>query len=373
MSVIVTMNAIKKKIINLIIMLGLFTKKETLDYNKLTIEELTKFNNDANYRKKNYSNYSYDLHDANAELKRRVDSILKAEAAQLAKQAETKINAIDERDSRTIVKSDGKLKYKSGNTTRVDNVNGTLITAEDEMSQIIKNIHRDFNTSFERKIPEKVKESVTEIEDEGLFHNLNTMIPNSKSLIDYNKIKDEKYRIEKANIKREERLRVVEFFNEKYPGYKFITHDDAIKLCEKYGLVLGNSTDFKAEIPRENAIQFSQFIEKYKHPEALEIKYISEMTGREIPKATTYSSKEEYANSRTVHSGSFYEHVECKIAATYEDFNIKRPHRVQNHQIIYEDPLVLWPVVYLRELYYVIVTAWGDEAADPLVLNQIHN
>ena len=37
------------------------------------------------------------------------------------------------------------------------------------------------------------------------------------------------------------------------------------------------------------------------------------------------------------------------------------------------DPVVLQPVMFNKTKYYLIVTAWGDEASDELVVNQNHN
>ena len=37
------------------------------------------------------------------------------------------------------------------------------------------------------------------------------------------------------------------------------------------------------------------------------------------------------------------------------------------------DPVVLQPVNFKGEKYYLIVTAWGDEASDELVVNETLN
>jgi hypothetical protein len=37
------------------------------------------------------------------------------------------------------------------------------------------------------------------------------------------------------------------------------------------------------------------------------------------------------------------------------------------------DPIVLKPVCYKKRKYFLIVTAWGLEAADELVVNPNHN
>lgn len=37
------------------------------------------------------------------------------------------------------------------------------------------------------------------------------------------------------------------------------------------------------------------------------------------------------------------------------------------------DPVVLKPVIYNSQKYYLIVTAWGLEAGDEIVVNSNHN
>jgi len=50
---------------------------------------------------------------------------------------------------------------------------------------------------------------------------------------------------------------------------------------------------------------------------------------------------------------------------------------IENNQIITKiqipDPVVLCPVMYGSEKYYLIVTAWGKEASDKAVVNQKMN
>lgn len=43
------------------------------------------------------------------------------------------------------------------------------------------------------------------------------------------------------------------------PGYRFITKDQVVELCKKYGLVWGNTGYFIGDIPRENAAHIAQF------------------------------------------------------------------------------------------------------------------
>ena len=59
-----------------------------------------------------------------------------------------------------------------------------------------------------------------------------------------------------------------------------------------------------------------------------------------------------------------------EIAASVKDFNLTdteiKDFKV-NENIVVPDPIVLHPVMYNDIKYYLVVTAWGDEASDKLI------
>ena len=64
-----------------------------------------------------------------------------------------------------------------------------------------------------------------------------------------------------------------------------------------------------------------------------------------------------------------------EIAAPAKDFNLSEA-EIKNFKITkvhIPDPVVLQPVFFKGEKYYLIVTAWGQEASDELVVNHKMN
>ena len=83
-----------------------------------------------------------------------------------------------------------------------------------------------------------------------------------------------------------------------------------------------------------------------------------------------------YRKTRVMFS---YEKVNSKcpleIAAPVKDFNMEglevKNNKIQKMQI--PDPIVLKPVIFKGKKHYLIVTAWGEEASDEIVVNQQMN
>ena len=70
-----------------------------------------------------------------------------------------------------------------------------------------------------------------------------------------------------------------------------------------------------------------------------------------------------------------YSKAPLEICAPVKDFNTKgmelKDFKLSKIEI--PDPVVLQPVNFKGEKYYLIVTAWGDEASDELVVNETLN
>lgn len=158
-----------------------------------------------------------------------------------------------------------------------------------------------------------------------------------------------------------------EYFKQKYPLNKWISHESAIELCKKYGLVLGDTERFISDVPEKNLRDIEDF--KFNEEDGIYCliyhgKYSSDR--REV-------SFNEYKNNTRV-DYFHYGEVGFKIIALQKDFDM-RGMELNGGEIvpkIQEDPIVLKPV-WGKVRGYLIVTAWGDEALDPIVSNQINN
>jgi hypothetical protein len=131
-------------------------------------------------------------------------------------------------------------------------------------------------------------------------------------------------------------------FRVEYPNYKYITVEIAEKICDKYNLVLGSVERFKGFVPQKNVDEILKFFEMY-------------------PKEASYSKQP----------------VPLAICAPLKDMDMKGMH-LEGSKMVKDvpvpDPVVLLPKNHPNGTSgYLILTAWGDEASDPLVVNQNNN
>ena len=136
----------------------------------------------------------------------------------------------------------------------------------------------------------------------------------------------------------EQTSKVVDYYARKYPLYKFITPEQTMTIAEKYNLILGDVSDFVGFVPDKNLKE----IERFK-----------------------CDDKDKEINTSPFAPNTY---AELQICAPQKDFDTTGK-VVRNRKLMIEDPIVLQPVKY----GYLILTAWGDEASDPIVVNKINN
>ena len=191
-----------------------------------------------------------------------------------------------------------------------------------------------------------------------------------------------------SNYKNEEHekqilIEAINYFS-KYPNYKFITEDSVKKICKKYNLVYGQVSRYTGFVPKKNL----RHIEEFKideQDECYELRRYS-ISGREYLVGYAQKSKAREAclqDKRLYRRDDFTDYVRLQeekltleIAAPAKDFNLSES-QIENFKINPKveipDPVVLKPVVFKERKYYLIVTAWGDESTDELVVNQRFN
>lgn len=192
----------------------------------------------------------------------------------------------------------------------------------------------------------------------------------------------------------------INYFSFKYPQYKFITEQSVRKICEKYNLVYSEVSNYISDVPDINLEHIENFkIEEFDECFQKEIqfiglslgnnkdvKYISFETFKKETAPFTFDPKEEafdvhirmqmqQRKSMSRYFSQQYLKSPLEICAPIKDFkkDLMELKDFKLSKIEIPDPIVLKPVFFKGKKHYLIVTAWGDEASDELVLNQNHN
>lgn len=262
--------------------------------------------------------------------------------------------------------------------------------------QIIEEIHESFYTEVDKLLAEaKVSHSLQtdkqdlidkskRLEELG-FHNTKECQDAYKEII---RLK----RLEEANEQKQSLLKAINYYSHKYPNYKFITEESVKNICSKYNLVYGEVERYIGTVPDKNL----KHMEDFKIDENDEC-YIEGTLGynlysrnweyllkryktfeqwskeQELMRSLEHTKKD---NTRLkVDVKDIFKKCPLEIAAPITDFDMKGMEVVDNRLVAepIPDPIVLKPVIFESQKYYLIVTALGLEASDELVVNQKMN
>ena len=164
----------------------------------------------------------------------------------------------------------------------------------------------------------------------------------------------------KAAKKRKELIRL---YSEKFPTHKFILEDQANIVLEKYNLYIGGVDLFNGFVPQRNLQEIEKFVSYYDLNE-----YFVSSNG-------AYSNwlpitKDEYEKGVRTNPDRYCTYSNTLYIMAPENQFTYRPGqaRKQGRHII-DDPIVLHWV----DGGYIIITAWGDEASDPIIVNEKNN
>jgi hypothetical protein len=253
-------------------------------------------------------------------------------------------------------------------------VKGTSVAiAKKTQRELIQEIHETFFTEVDTLL----RESEEMISDETTMGYLINKCERLKALgfSSSSEVKEAEIEIERlkdiSKINNEKKIinEAIKYFSIKYPSYKFITKESIEKICNKYGLVYGNVDRYIGTIPDKNL----EHIEKFKISDEDKCYYntyrssIRERDSDLISFAiyNYFRRDSHYESMSTKYEGTL------KIAAPQKDFNLNQS-EIKNFKIesiVKEDPVVFYPVRFENKVFYLIVTAWGDEASDELVVN----
>jgi len=179
----------------------------------------------------------------------------------------------------------------------------------------------------------------------------------------------------KKHKKEEERLTEAEQtqdyilkYRKKYPLWKFITEKEINKICKKYGLYFGEVSIYRGFVPERNLKEIEQF--KIDMNDAIGIYEQLDVSRWGTMLVELYSQTQTQTEEKKQKKELVLMKDHLKICAPLKDFVLKGT-KIKGREIIkpVPDPVVLYAV----NGGYLIITSWGTEASDPLILNEINN
>jgi hypothetical protein len=155
----------------------------------------------------------------------------------------------------------------------------------------------------------------------------------------------------------------IEYYQQTYPLHKFISEEAVKTICKKYNLLLTMTSDYIAEIPEKNQKEIVAFrVMRKDVREPYEVyRGMFFMRHFHYPRFTEPKQYEDWQNEKLCGKDLLIVAPEHKLKT---EGKIK-----DGHILKIKDPIVLQPV----DKGYLIVSSWGLEAGDELVVNSINN
>lgn len=203
--------------------------------------------------------------------------------------------------------------------------------------------------------------------------------------------------LKQENESKKTMIEAINYFSMKYPNYKFITEKSVEKICAKYNLVYGAIDRYIGTVPDKNLKHIEDFKVLAEDECHVEEDHMQGGSGSSRLIHRKYKSHSDFLREKELqaegmdgeafyHAGYLQAHrsmfmktidMKCplEIAAPVKDFNMEgmevKGHKISKIEI--PDPVVLKPVIFAGQKHYLIVTAWGIEASDEMVVNQKFN
>lgn len=229
-------------------------------------------------------------------------------------------------------------------------------------------IHNKFNNEAEKLLNEAIEASKKIVID--------PVIKNKAELASrfgFHRVK-EVVETNEAQSKKEEHNRILATINQArvyISDYKWIPEDSVERICKQYGLVFGETSQYKGFLPNQNLLEIEQFSNK--HESKL---YCVHDSGWGNEYFSTLEQAENYAKLENRSSYSYYRTSNSlnslMICAPLKDmstdgYTIEKGYKLEKKAV--PDPIILARRDFNGVRGYYIVTAWGDEASDPEVIN----
>lgn len=247
-------------------------------------------------------------------------------------------------------------------------------------------IHKEFKESFEEsekalvaKI-EQLRDTMKPEMSDSINQLYSLGFSNSKSVVE-TKNKALGFNQSVSNLNKFKDLQtIVDNLRLKYP-YKIISYGQIIRILEKYNLYISKSNNYIDAIPEANAKQILDYTKNVKsNIQSGHYTGVRPIAAQDVEKNSAY---------RTGYNDNFY------VCGLFDMFKQSDNRFVVGKEIFhdheldvkfkYEAPKASWPdPVVLQPLYtgneigdslklFHIVTAWGPEASDPIILDHKNN
>lgn len=266
-------------------------------------------------------------------------------------------------------------------------------------SSEIEEIHNEFNSASDKLLEEA--KSIIDNAQKANTSKISRL--EALGFKQSNEVKELKPLLEKSKFSKEQ-IDLLNYYRKKYPFNKFITENQVKEICHKYNLVCGDVSRFKGFVPEKNLKEIEAFklkdedsciqgicwgndvkpIKKYiPYNIYLKAKKENEVRGDDkhldinLPGTDNRYIRCDWIRSNydSSFTGRWFDRIEkmeLQICAPVKDMDISDLELKEGYKLekkFVPDPVVLQPV----KGGYLIITAWGDEASDPIVVNEINN
>jgi hypothetical protein len=274
------------------------------------------------------------------------------------------------------------------------------VTKNKTTNEIIEEIHESFYTEVDKLLASAKISKSLETDKQDLIDKCERLkklgFSNSKEVKDAEAELQRLRDLKTENENKKDLIEAINHFSFKYPNYKFITEDSVKKICAKYNLVYGGIDRYIGTVPDKNLKHIEEFDIKdedkpwlrtitsdsiYRNDQTNIVShqsYKNYLSEKERQKEIEKNDPEMYHRRMmmdVMRGRDIYTKCPLEIAAPITDFNMNQMEikDFQLSKVHIPDPVVLQPVMFNSKKHYLIVTAWGTEGEDELVVNQKFN
>lgn len=253
----------------------------------------------------------------------------------------------------------------------------TFLKKEEPLPKVIERIHKEFYSEVDKLLETALKANSLDTDKQELIDKCIKL--KKLGFVNTKEIKEAEIEIKRLEFLKEENsykidlIESIKYFSFKYPNYKFITEESVSEICKKYGLIYGNISKYLGAVPDENLDKMENFLIQEKDECFLETEAYHMYGSINNKKFVSFDDSKKEKNDRTFNY--YFEKCPLEIAAPIKDFDTKGM-KIENYnlsKVEIPDPIVLKPVFFRDKKYFLIVTAWGLEASDEIVVNQKMN